>query len=88
MISELKFPFYAKAFLIFIGLFAFIYMLDLGQHIIVPIIYFTISLTAIIKLVFDRIENLKPWGYLLGDTMPSIIDLKLPLKKIFQMKKV
>lgn len=30
--------------------------------------FLSIPLTAIIKLIFDRIESLKPWGFLLGDT--------------------
>jgi hypothetical protein len=33
--------------------------------------FLAIPLTAIIKLVFDRIESLKPWGFLLGDTTPD-----------------
>lgn len=28
--------------------------------------------TAILKVIFDRIEPLKPWGFLLGDVMPPI----------------
>lgn len=30
--------------------------------------FLSIPLTAIIKLIFDRIESLKPWGFLLGDS--------------------
>ncbi|MES2619764.1 MAG: AI-2E family transporter [Bacteroidota bacterium] len=30
--------------------------------------FLSIPIIAIIKLVFDRIESLKPWGFLLGDT--------------------
>jgi predicted PurR-regulated permease PerM len=33
--------------------------------------FLSIPLTAVVKLIFDHIENLKPWGYLLGDTLPS-----------------
>jgi len=29
--------------------------------------FLAIPLLAIVKVVFDRIETLKPWGYLLGD---------------------
>lgn len=36
----------------------------------VPGMFLSIPLIAIIKVVFDHIEPLKPWGYLLGDTMP------------------
>jgi len=41
-----------------------------------------IPLTAIAKLVFDHIESLKPWGFLLGDTMPPSPGLKPILKKL------
>jgi predicted PurR-regulated permease PerM len=35
-----------------------------------------IPLLAIIKLIFDHVDGLKPWGFLLGDTMPPILKLK------------
>lgn len=38
----------------------------------VPGMFLSIPLTALIKVVFDRIEALKPFGFLLGDTMPPI----------------
>lgn len=44
--------------------------------------FLSIPLVAIVKVIFDHIDGLKPWGFLLGDTMPSIIKLKLKLKKI------
>lgn len=34
--------------------------------------FLSIPLTAILKVVFDRVTPLKPWGLLLGDTMPPI----------------
>lgn len=34
--------------------------------------FLSIPLLAIIKVVFDRVAPLKPWGFLLGDTMPPI----------------
>jgi predicted PurR-regulated permease PerM len=34
--------------------------------------FLSIPLTAIVKVIFDRITPLKPWGFLLGDTMPPI----------------
>jgi predicted PurR-regulated permease PerM len=34
--------------------------------------FLSIPLTAILKVIFDRITPLKPWGLLLGDTMPPI----------------
>jgi predicted PurR-regulated permease PerM len=37
----------------------------------IPGMFLSIPLTAVVKLIFDHIEALKPWGYLLGDTMPS-----------------
>ncbi|MBN2807747.1 MAG: AI-2E family transporter, partial [Prolixibacteraceae bacterium] len=44
--------------------------------------FLSIPLLAIIKVIFDNIEPLKPWGYLLGDTMPPRISIKPLLKKI------
>ena len=38
--------------------------------------FLSIPLTAIMKVIFDRIEALKPWGFLLGDTMPNEKKLK------------
>jgi predicted PurR-regulated permease PerM len=34
--------------------------------------FLAVPLTAIAKVIFDRISPLKPWGFLLGDTMPPI----------------
>lgn len=36
----------------------------------IPGMFLSIPLTAIIKVIFDHIPPLKPWGFLLGDTMP------------------
>jgi predicted PurR-regulated permease PerM len=44
--------------------------------------FLSIPLLAIIKVIFDNIESLKPWGFLLGDTMPPPINIKPLLKKI------
>ncbi len=38
--------------------------------------FLSIPLIAIVKVIFDHIESLKPWGYLLGDTMPPLFQLK------------
>lgn len=38
--------------------------------------FLSLPLIAIVKLIFDHIEPLKPWGYLLGDTMPPILKVK------------
>jgi len=42
----------------------------------IPGMFLSIPLLAIVKLICDNIESLKPWGFLLGDTMPSLIKLK------------
>ncbi|OQP66278.1 AI-2E family transporter [Niastella vici] len=34
--------------------------------------FLAVPLTAILKVIFDRITPLNPWGFLLGDTMPPI----------------
>ena len=44
--------------------------------------FLSIPLLAIVKLICDHIEPLKPWGFLLGDTMPPLIKIKQILKKI------
>lgn len=41
----------------------------------IPGMFLSIPLLAIIKLIFDHIEPLKPWGFLFGDTMPAFIKL-------------
>ena len=48
--------------------------------------FLSIPLTAILKVMFDRIEPLKPWGFLLGDTIPAIVSfkIKIPKKKVIQ----
>jgi predicted PurR-regulated permease PerM len=37
----------------------------------IPGMFLSIPLTAIAKVICDRIENLKPWGLLLGNSTPS-----------------
>jgi predicted PurR-regulated permease PerM len=37
----------------------------------VPGMFLSIPVTAIIKVIFDHIEGLKPWGFLLGDIVPT-----------------
>jgi predicted PurR-regulated permease PerM len=44
--------------------------------------FLSIPLLAIIKLLCDNIDPLKPWGFLLGDTMPPIININPIIKKI------
>ena len=50
----------------------------------IPGMFLSIPVLAIVKLIFDHIEPLKPWGFLLGDTMPPLLKLKIKpiLKKI------
>jgi predicted PurR-regulated permease PerM len=38
--------------------------------------FLSIPILAIVKVICDHIESLKPWGFLLGDTMPSILKFK------------
>jgi predicted PurR-regulated permease PerM len=40
-----------------------------------------LPLIAILKIIFDHIDSLKPWGYLLGDTMPTLIKLRFNFSK-------
>jgi predicted PurR-regulated permease PerM len=43
--------------------------------------FLAIPLIAITKVVFDKIESLKPWGYLLGDDIPKTYEwrsIRLP----------
>lgn len=47
----------------------------------VPGMFLAMPLLAIVKLICDHIEPLKPWGFLLGDTMPSLIKIKTIFKK-------
>ncbi len=37
----------------------------------IPGMFLSIPLTAIIKVVFDHIDSLKPWGFLLGNITPT-----------------
>lgn len=38
--------------------------------------FLAIPVIAILKVIFDRIEPLKPWGYLLGHDMPEVFHWK------------
>ena len=48
----------------------------------IPGMFLSLPLLAIVKLIFDHIEPLKPWGFLLGDTMHPILTIKPILKKL------
>jgi predicted PurR-regulated permease PerM len=52
----------------------------------IPGMIICIPITGIIKLIFDHIEPLKPWGFLLGDTMPSLLKIKPIRRKRVQKK--
>lgn len=43
--------------------------------------FLSIPLTAIIKVIFDHIDGLKPWGYLLGNSSPVSPQVAKPKKK-------
>lgn len=47
--------------------------------------FLSIPLLAIIKVIFDHIEPLKPWGFLLGDTIPTTSKIS-PIIKKFKRK--
>ncbi|MBW6491271.1 MAG: AI-2E family transporter [Lentimicrobium sp.] len=49
--------------------------------------FLSIPLLAVVKLIFDNIEPMKPWGFLLGDTMPSILKIDPILKTIKKLSK-
>jgi len=38
----------------------------------VPGMFLSLPITAIVKVIFDRVEPLQAWGFLLGDNMPAI----------------
>jgi predicted PurR-regulated permease PerM len=47
-----------------------------------PGMFLSIPLLAIVKLVCDHIDPLKPWGFLLGDTLPPILKIKPILNRL------
>jgi predicted PurR-regulated permease PerM len=47
----------------------------------IPGMFISIPLTAVVKLIFDHIDPLKPWGFLLGDTMPPLTIFQIKTKK-------
>ncbi len=51
--------------------------------------FLSIPLLAIVKLICDHIEPLKPWGFLLGDTMPTspLIQIKPIIKNLIKQAK-
>jgi predicted PurR-regulated permease PerM len=53
----------------------------------IPGMFLSIPLLAIVKMVCDHIEPLKPLGFLLGDTMPPLLKINLVLKKVKKISK-
>ena len=47
-----------------------------------PGMFLAIPLLGIVKLICDHIEPLKAWGFLLGDTLPTMTILKPILEKL------
>ena len=47
----------------------------------IPGMFLSIPLTAILKVICDHIDSLKPYGILLGDTMPTITVFKIKSSK-------
>ncbi|HLG36124.1 MAG TPA: AI-2E family transporter [Bacteroidia bacterium] len=47
----------------------------------IPGMFLSIPLTAIVKVIFDHIEPLKPWGFLLGNIVPTASKLKFDFIK-------
>ena len=54
----------------------------------IPGMFLSIPLTAIIKVIFDHIEPLKPWGYLLGNIVPTASKLKFGFVKRKAVNKI
>ncbi len=49
----------------------------------IPGMFLSIPLTAIAKVIFDHIEPLKPWGFLLGNIVPTASRFSfIPKKKV------
>jgi predicted PurR-regulated permease PerM len=48
----------------------------------IPGMFLAIPLLAIVKLICDHIESLKPWGFLLGDSMPPLMTIKPIFTKV------
>jgi predicted PurR-regulated permease PerM len=52
----------------------------------IPGMFLSLPLLAIVKVIFDHLESMKPWGFLLGDTMPSSLNIK-PIRAMRIKKK-
>jgi len=47
----------------------------------IPGMFLSIPMTAIMKVIFDHIDPLKPWGFVLGDAMPGLARTKFRFKR-------
>ncbi|MBU2553001.1 MAG: AI-2E family transporter [Bacteroidetes bacterium] len=47
----------------------------------IPGMFLSIPLIAILKVIFDHFDALKPWGFFLGDNMPGVDMFKLKISK-------
>jgi len=63
------------------ALFSILVVLIGGSLWGVPGMFLSIPLTAILKVIFDRVEPLKPFGLLLGDEQPGEEKIKLNVRK-------
>ncbi len=63
------------------ALISIIVVLAFGALWGIPGMFLSIPLVGILKVICDRIESLKPWGFLLGDTMPVMALFNLKIKK-------
>jgi predicted PurR-regulated permease PerM len=54
----------------------------------IPGMFISIPVTAIIKLMADHIEPLKPFGFLLGDSMPEINPIRRKVEKRARQKDI
>jgi predicted PurR-regulated permease PerM len=52
----------------------------------IPGMFISIPLLAIVKLICDHVESLKPWGFLLGDTMPPVFKIKIKPIRLRRIK--
>jgi predicted PurR-regulated permease PerM len=52
----------------------------------IPGMFISIPLLAIVKLICDHVESLKPWGFLLGDTMPPVFKIKIKPIRLKRIK--
>ncbi|MDE1190543.1 MAG: AI-2E family transporter [Arachidicoccus sp.] len=48
--------------------------------------FLSIPFVAVLKIIFDRIDGLKPWGKLLGDKLPEYIPAKVANAREFEQE--